>query len=384
MRKRLSSTIALLLLLTFVVTLVPACGGSTAAPTATTAPLVATPTAPAATPMAVTTTAPTVAPTTAPTVATTKTIVDSDGTTVVIPANPTKIAALRAPHIELLCALGAEKKISMVDSATQKGNSFGAFPAAAWPDLQKLPTADVNGSISMEELIKNNPDVIIQGGTSRAQIIADIRKQTTIPLVAVHLETFDKYMNDVRILAQVVNAEARGEELVKIFQDELDFVAGKVKDVPEGQKVRTFYGVFDVYHAYGANNFEDSQIKAGGGVNVAADTTGWAPEVSAEQLITWDPEVIIIGHYGSDYKLDTVMNDPKLADISAVKNKRVYLLPDPDWEFMSPSALFGVEWVGSVLYPDKFKDVDILADANKFYQSVYGVNYIGPWQQPAK
>jgi len=112
-----------------------------------------------------------------------------------------------------------------------------------------------------------------------------------------------------------------------------------------------------------------------GGVNVAADLTGWMPEVSAEQLLQWNPHVVILL---SGVSVDEVLNDPKLASLSAVKARRVYALPESGWDFSSPRALFCIEWLASKLYPERFADVDIEAEADEFYQNVFGVDYTDP------
>jgi iron complex transport system substrate-binding protein len=314
----------------------------------------------------------------ATTVPATRTVVGSDGKSVTVPSDPKRIAALRAPHTEILYALGAKDRIILVDESTKTGTSYGAFISSVYPPFKNVPTADVAMKLNVEEMLKAKPDLIITGGTSRMKDIDSIRQQTSIPLVVAHLELLDTYMSDIRLLAKVANAEAKGEEIVKLLQARLDGVQTKVKDIPDKDKTKVFYGCFDAYHAYGADNFEDTQIKVAGGKNVAAETTGWAPEVSAEQLMKWNPDVMIIAHYKDDYKLENVMNDPKLANISAVKNKRVYLLPDATWEFMSPNAILAIEWVGGVLYPDRFKEVDVKADADAFYQALYGVKYTNP------
>jgi iron complex transport system substrate-binding protein len=202
-----------------------------------------------------------------------------------------------------------------------------------------------------------------------------------MPIVIAHFETLENYMDDIRIVAQCVNAEKRAEELIAYLQSKLDFVASKVSDIPEDEKVRVFYGGHDVYHAYGGETFEHFQIVNAGGVNVAADLTGWMPEVSAEQLLRWDPQVIILL---SGVSVDDVLNDPKLASLSAVKDKRVYALPESGWDFSSPRALFCIEWLASKLYPERFADVDIEAEADEFYQGVFGVDYTGPALAEAK
>lgn len=182
-------------------------------------------------------------------------------------------------------------------------------------------------------------------------------------------------MDDIRIVAQCVNAEDHGKVLIKYLQQQLDYVKSKVKDIPADKKVRVQYSGHDIYHVYTPDTFEHSQIDVAGGVNIAKDLIGWLPEVSAEQLLIWDPQVIILLN-GVD--VNAVLNDPKVAGVSAIKNKRVYSLPEASWDYSSPRALFCMEWLATKLYPERFADVDIEAAADEFYQAVFGVDYTGP------
>ena len=221
-----------------------------------------------------------------------------------------------------------------------------------------------NRDISAEEMLRLNPDVVLHGGYGRIAQAEALQKQVPdMPIVIAHFETIEDYMNDIRIVAQCVNAEEAAERLIATLQGTLDFVTERVKDIPESEKVRVFYGGHDIYKAYTGTTFEHAQIVMAGGINVAADLEGWHPEVSAEQLLVWDPEVIIVLN-GVD--VDAILADPKVQGVSAIKNRRVYSLPEASWDFSSPRALFCIEWLAQILYPERFADIDIDAEADAF------------------
>ena len=76
----------------------------------------------------------------------------------------------------------------------------------------------------------------------------------------------------------------------------------------------------------GAKMYQNTLIELGGGDNVAAELEDdyWA-EVSYEQLLAWNPQVIVIVPEAS-YTKDDLMNDPQLAQLDAVKNGQVLSL----------------------------------------------------------
>ncbi len=303
-----------------------------------------------------------------------KTITDSLGNEVTIPKHAESIASLRAGITEIICALGAKDKILAVEDGVKGGSGYGEFITSVHPDLMEKGCPIMGRDPNLEEMLRIDPELILIGGYGRMKWV-DPLNTIGLPVVIAHFETLEDYMNDIRIVAQCVDAENRAEDLIDYLGGKLDFVASKVGDVPEADKVRILYAGHDVYHIYGGETFEQAQIDAAGGINVCQTLTGWMPEVSAEQIMVWDPEVIVLLNGVST---GDVLNDSKLADVSAVKDGRVYSLPESGWDFASPRALFCIEWLASKLYPERFADVDIVGETNEFYQEVFGVNYTGP------
>jgi len=316
------------------------------------------------------------APTLQPVTGETKVVTDSVKREVTIPKQVNRVASLRSGITEIICALGQKDKIIAVDEMVQAGSSYGAFITSVHPDLKDCASPIASHDINVEEMLRLAPDLVLHGGYGRIKQAEALMKQVpSLPVVIAHFETIEDYMDDIRLVAQCVNAEERAEPLITCLYQELDSTVARVKDVPENRRVRVFYGGHDIYHAYTPGTFEHSQIVMAGGVNVAESLEGWLPEVSAEQLLRWDPQVVVLLH-GAD--VDEVLGDKRLAGLSAVQNKRVYALPEASWDFSSPRALFCIKWLATKFYPDRFSDVDIYAEADAFYQEVFGVDYAGP------
>ena len=121
--------------------------------------------------------------------------------------------------------------------------------------------------------------------------------------------------------------------------------------------------------------YQNSLLELGGGENVAAELedTYWA-DVSYEQLLSWNPEVIIMASDAA-YSKDELLADPQLQQLDAVKNGRVYAMPSAfeSWDSPVPSALVGSRWVASVLHGEQYAFEQFQADAADFYQQFYGV-----------
>lgn len=306
----------------------------------------------------------------------TTTVTDSLGNVVTIPAEVSRVASMRSGITEVICALGACDKLVAVDEMVQGGFSYGEFITRVHPELMELSAPYAGHDLSSEGLLSLDPDLVLHGGYGRIKQAEALMKQVPgLPVVIAHFETMDAYMDDIRIVGTCVDAEERAEELVAYLEGFLASVAERVGDIPEDEKVRVFFGGHEIDHGYTPDTFEHAQIVLAGGVNVMEDMSGWLPDVSAEQLLVWDPEVIVVLN-GAD--LDAIYNNAQVADVSAIKNGRVYALPEAGWDFSSPRALFAIEWLATKLYPERFDGVDIEAEADAFYQAVFGAEYDGP------
>lgn len=90
-----------------------------------------------------------------------------------------------------------------------------------------------------------------------------------------------------------------------------------------------------------------------------------------EQLLAWDPDVILTGR-GAD--IDTLRADPAWQALSAVQNDRIYEVPQTPYNWIGrppgPNRLIGIPWLGNLLYPDVY-DVDVDSHVRGFFDLMY-------------
>ena len=126
-------------------------------------------------------------------------------------------------------------------------------------------------------------------------------------------------------------------------------------------------------------------MKHAGALNVAAVTVKGARQVSLEQVLQWNPEVIFVqGRYPQVVK--QIENDPQWQAIDAVKNHRVWLMPEyaKAWGYPMPEALaIGELWMAKKLYPSRYRNVDVDAKAQDYYQRFYRVKWSPDAQSPS-
>ena len=236
---------------------------------------------------------------------------------------------------------------------------------------------------SYEEFIAAEPDIVIEsideGGDGDASTVAERQEKFgDIPVIAVKDTTnVEKIDNSILFMGELVGAEDKAQELVDFNDKYLDIVKKKADARPEDQKKTVYYAEGnDGLQTSPSHSTHGQLIDVVGGKNVAdaaaqGNTTG-SIQVSIEQVIKWDPEIIITNDpefYAKVYK------DPNWAHIKAVKNKEVYLAPQSPFKWfdrpVGANMIIGVPWTAKVIYPEDFKDIDMVGATKEFYSKFY-------------
>jgi iron complex transport system substrate-binding protein len=108
---------------------------------------------------------------------------------------------------------------------------------------------------------------------------------------------------------------------------------------------------------YGPGSTVDEIITLAGGINVIGEADlGPYPLISAEYVLTLDPDVILLGagFAGTDDPLAWFTGDPVFSGLRAVQNGRVYVMNDAHMTNVSQYVVLGVEDVARALYPQAF------------------------------
>jgi iron complex transport system substrate-binding protein len=240
-----------------------------------------------------------------------------------------------------------------------------------------------NTTGNVEEIIKRHPDVVLSLGSINEAAISDadrVQGLLNIPVILAE-GTLETSGDTDRYLGKVLGVEARAEELAA-YADE---VVKEAKEVAGGVPVADRPTVYYAEGNKGLNSDPEGSehtevLTLLSATNVAtvdmpADH-GDAVPVSLEQVLLWNPEVILVA---SDPTLESnvyeqITTGSSWASITAVKTKQVFQIPRGpfDWFDRPPSVarLLGARWLGTLLYPDLYT-YDMRAEAKKFYKLFY-------------
>ena len=310
-----------------------------------------------------------------------------------IPKEVNRILALGCSLREIVCFSAADKVVGIEyrekpNTSEKEGVPQGSdLPyMLAFPELYNLPIVNIGAggsSFNYEKIIELNPDVIFIG-TSKLQAADDLQKKTDIPVIALYTgaigtsKQYEMYYNSLRITGKVLGAEKRAEELIGIMENYSQDLNERVKVIPDSKKLSVYIGGRAFYGSHGVSGTDPqwppfNLIKA---KNVACDLSNISCGISIdkEALIGWDPNIIFI----SPVSLSIIENELKSTpykDLKAVKEGKIYyVLPYCWYSYNKENAIADAYFVGKILYPDEFKDIEIDKKCVEIFEKFYGKN----------
>lgn len=310
---------------------------------------------------------------------TTRTITDMLGRTLDVPQPVTSVLSTTPPTTMTVYILAPDKLLGVnFEYKKHNGKLYVPEKYRALPNVGGWFGKETG---NYETFIGMNPDIILDGdvgvGNFRETVEERQQKFGAIPNVGIlDARNATQYDNSIRFLGDLLGAEEQAASLSEYYNRVLSTVTSRVSAIPENEKVRVYYaegskGLLTDPHG----SMHSELIDLAGGVNVAdcAVTPGMGQTpVSMEQVTKWNPDVIIVGDqtfYAGVY------NDTLWQDIPAVKNHRVYLVPQSPfpWFDRPPgiNRIIGIPWTAKVLYPDTFSDLDMPALTKEFYTKFY-------------
>jgi iron complex transport system substrate-binding protein len=292
----------------------------------------------------------------------TQTITDMAGRTVTIPAHVTSVLGTSPPTTMLIYMIAPDKLLGW------NSNNSGFLPQK-YLNLPAVGGWFGGKEGNYESFLSMHPDIILEGynqqGDMKATVDARQDKFGSLPVVGVE-NSVDAlgYTEPIKFMGNLLGEPEQAEKMITFYNNVLDQVTSKVAIIPEDKKVT-------VYQAAGADGLttevkgspHSQLIDVAGGVNVVdeplTDAFGEI-KVSMEQVMTWNPEVIIVEDANLYKKMFT---DPSWSQVKAVKDNRVYLTPKTpfSWYDHPPGVnrIIGIPWTAKMLYPDEFKDMDL-------------------------
>ncbi len=302
-------------------------------------------------------------------------ITDQTGREVTVPQPVERVVTIPIPAASMMIALdgGADRLAGMhtkSKSALAEG-ILGEF----YPEALQVNSDIVGDGFmpSIETLLSVNPDVVFQWGHLGVDVVQPLENAglNTILLLYGTQEYLEGWIS---YFGSILGKEEKAQKILDWHHETRRKIEEKTAVIQESEKPRVMYFLryLSKMKVAGNGTYNDFYLNFTGGKNVAGDMKGFA-DVNEEQIIVWDPEIIFLNGFESKLTPDDVYSNPKLADVSAVKNHRVYKIPLGGYRWDPPNQESPLmwKWLAMVIHPDKFS-WDIREEIRSNYKWIYG------------
>lgn len=254
---------------------------------------------------------------------------------------PQRIVSMSPGNTEIVFALGAGDRVVGV-------TSYSDYPEEA----KTKPTIGGYHAPDVEKIVSLAPDIVFAMTDIQAKYI-QILRQAGIRVVAVEPKTLPEILNAIDIISEALGEEERGRQLHQELAGLLDQVRRHVGAAPVK---RTFLEVWDTpLLTVGRQSFIHDLITQAGGINVSADKNVDYTPCDIEQLYAYNPEVyVVLSHSRDDIR--SVITNPNLAAIQAVKTNQVFSITDDLLQRPGPRSFTGLVKLAEILHPQEMKD----------------------------
>jgi iron complex transport system substrate-binding protein len=306
----------------------------------------------------------------------TRSVTDRIGRTVKVPLEPKRIACFLGPSYEKIFLLGSADRVAVMSIRqppwAQKLN----------PNLKKIPLMPSYSDPDVERILELGVDLVIYW-----QFPQQIEKMSAagIPVVCplsgdklpTSMEEFIQgYKEEIRFYGEVLGEKAKkiANAYCDYYDKKISRVLSVTSKISASQRPKVYYitgrNVFGTQGRYSLGHW---LVEMAGGTFVAKDLSQYFVDVSMEQIIAWNPDVIVVGGLTS---ADAIMTDPRWQGIKAVKEKKIYIAPEGVfyWGHGSSEVFLFVMYLAKILHPEQFRELNLEQEVKDYYAQFYHYN----------
>jgi len=299
-------------------------------------------------------------------------ITDDAGRAVSIPARVERVFVAGPPAAILLYTFAPDLLIGWTRAPRPEECEFLMPGACAKPEVGRLTGR--GNTANLEVVLSLKPDLIFDVGTitdTYVSLANRVQEQTSVPYALLD-GRFEAMAATYRKLGALTRRTEQAEAHARYADETIATIRQRIDRIPESERPRVYYGRGPRGLETGLDGSINMEtIEFLGARNVAAERKGGLVTVSIEQVLAWNPDVIIT--IDRDFAA-SVKSDPLWAPVKAVQNGRVHLSPGLPfgWVDFPPSVnrLIGLWWLAKALYPGQFPE-DLKPLTRDFYTRFY-------------
>ena len=274
------------------------------------------------------------------------TLTDGLGRAVTLKSPAQRVVSLAASNTEILYAVGAGAQVVGRDEASD-------YPEA----VKSIPAVGGWSGFSSESIVALQPDLVLAGGINPPELVASLEQLgLTVYLLPNPVTLEEMYVNLEKVGA-LTGHEADAAALVESLKARVAAVDARIATVNTKPSVYYELDATDPVKPYtaGPGTFVDLLIQRAGGVNFGSQLQSQWAQISLEQLVVSNPDLIILGDSAYGETPEKVAARPGWETLAAVKDANIFPFDDNLVSRPGPRLVDGLEALAKLLHPDLFK-----------------------------
>ena len=277
-------------------------------------------------------------------------VTDQAGRVVKLEKMPETIVSLSPGHTEIVFALDLEDRLVGV-------TEYCDYPEAA----KDKPKVGGYSTVDIERVVEIQPDLILATNIHKKEVIPELER-LGLTVLNLYPKTLDEVLESITLVGKCTGREEKASQLVTEMRNQINAITDKTANLTEAQRMRVFYIIWhDPLKTVGSDNRIHELIVSAGGINIAQDLSGISTTISLEAVVEANPEVIIAGvgmAAGEDLPLQLALTEPRLRDVDARINDRVYGIHNNLIGRPGPRIVDALEQLAKMIHPEIFGSIE--------------------------
>ena len=306
------------------------------------------------------------------------TIVDSADRIVTVKKPLERIITTSSDEVETMRSLKLEKdRIVGVPSSVK--HKFTIF----FPEFSDHPCIGTN-PFDFEKVLSLHPNAVFKYASFGEETTQKLEDMGITVLCFDFYRPGDIYVEETKKLGYILDKKEESKDFLNFYEGCLNTVKEGYEDIPMDERPRV-YLEYKKYHTAGKGAGYHQKVEIAGGNNIFGDLSSGYFSVDAEEVIERNPEIIIqLGSYkqtgygvddftGAKDTRNEILSRPELAEVTAVKNSRVYIISNA--VYSGANHFIGTGYLAKWFYPHLFEDLDPKAIHQKYLTEFQGLDY---------
>lgn len=303
-----------------------------------------------------------------------KTITDMDDRRIEVPVDPRRIACMHGVSSERIVILGKGDRLVLSMKASP-------WMLKLFPEVKSSGTVAAPFTGNVERMLNLKVDLVLyspypgeaekyrSAGLKTACGFSAQKRPRTIE------EYSANFKRQINFFGELLgtDAEVRAHRYCKYFDEKISQIRAITSKVDRKNRPSVYYGgrAGNPLSSQGKASVMHWNTEVAGGNLLTRTMDNNFVEVNMEQIYAWDPDIILLSGFCSS--TDIVKNNPSWASLRAVRNGRIYLIPEGvfAWDHASGESVLLMIYMAKIFYPDQFKDWNMINEMKTFYSEIY-------------